>query len=138
MSIKLSGSLSKALSEYSEEALDAMSDAVSVTALAVQGQAVKSIQRGEKSGVIYEKYKPRRTHQSSAPGQAPATDTGRLAGSITSAMISRRVAEVGTLLPYGIYLEYGTRIIAPRPWLSPAMQFEKKRFLKLIESALKA
>ena len=41
---------------------------------AIRGEAIKSIQTGPKSGRIYERYNPRRTHQASAPGQAPASD----------------------------------------------------------------
>ena len=48
----------------------------------IRGEAIKSIQTGPKSGRIYEKYNPRRTHKSSAPGQAPASDTGNLVSQI--------------------------------------------------------
>ncbi len=42
----------------------------------IRGEAIKSIQSGAKSGIVYEKYNPRRTHRASAPGEAPASDTG--------------------------------------------------------------
>ena len=42
----------------------------------IRGEAIKSIQTGSKSGIVYEKYNPRRTHRASAPGEAPASDTG--------------------------------------------------------------
>ncbi len=45
----------------------------------VRNTAVTSINQGAKSGVVYEKYNPRRTHRASAPGEPPATDTGYLA-----------------------------------------------------------
>ena len=48
----------------------------------IRGEAIKSIQTGPKSGRIYEKYNPRRTHKASAPGQAPASDTGNLVRNI--------------------------------------------------------
>ena len=48
----------------------------------IRGEAIKSIQSGPKSGRIYEKYNPRRTHRASAPGQAPASDTGNLVRNI--------------------------------------------------------
>ena len=44
----------------------------------IRGEAIRSIQTGPKSGRTYEKYNPRRTHKASAPGQAPASDTGNL------------------------------------------------------------
>ena len=48
----------------------------------IRGEAVKSIQSGAKSGIVYEKYNPRRTHRASAPGEAPASDTGNLVSKI--------------------------------------------------------
>ena len=48
----------------------------------VRNTAVQSIQQGSKSGVVYEKYNPRRTHTASAAGQPPATDTGFLVNNI--------------------------------------------------------
>jgi len=48
----------------------------------IRGEAIKSIQAGAKSGIVYEKYNPRRSHRASAPGQAPASDTGNLVSKI--------------------------------------------------------
>ena len=48
----------------------------------IRSEAVKSIMQGPKTGRIYEKYNPRRTHKASAPGQAPASDTGNLVRNI--------------------------------------------------------
>ena len=44
--------------------------------------AIENISRGAKSGETYEKYNPRRTHKASAPGEAPASDTGNLVSQI--------------------------------------------------------
>jgi HK97 gp10 family phage protein len=64
-------------------------------------------------------------HRASAPGQPPAVDTGRLRASITHTLPERderglRV-RVGTDVEYARYLEFGTRRMAPRPFLRPAM-----------------
>jgi hypothetical protein len=48
----------------------------------IRGEAIKSIQSGAKSGVMYQMYNPRREHRASAPGQAPASDTGNLVSKI--------------------------------------------------------
>ena len=48
----------------------------------IRAEAVKSIQSGAKSGIVYQKYNPRRQHRASAPGQAPASDTGNLVSKI--------------------------------------------------------
>jgi len=111
------GSLSSAAAEEAQQIVDA-------TALRVRNNAVRSIQKGPASGRVYEKYSPRRTHQASAPGQPPMTDTGQLAGSINIVTGTLR-AKVGTPLMYGLFLEFGTRKMRQRPWLRPA--FEKER-----------
>lgn len=67
-------------------------------------------------------------HVASAPGTAPAVDTGRLRSSITHE-IGRDprglVARVGTNVRYAVYLELGTRKMRPRPFLRPALQAAK-------------
>lgn len=98
----------------------AVNDAIAETALEMESRVVRAIQRGPASGRIYQKYNPRRTHQASAPGQAPATDTGVLAGSVYSD-IAPGMATIGSRLAYASYLEYGTRRMAPRPiWVPEA------------------
>jgi hypothetical protein len=100
-------------------------------ALAIQERAVKSIKFGKKTGRVYDHYfvtiKGRavpietrsRSHQASAPGEAPASDEGRLTDSI-SADFYPMAAEIGSGANHGLYLEEGTDKIAPRPWLKPA------------------
>ena len=44
----------------------------------VRNEAVKSIVSGNKSGITYQKYQPRREHIASSAGEAPASDTGFL------------------------------------------------------------
>lgn len=64
-------------------------------------------------------------HQASAPGQPPATDTGRLLQSIHHEIhgVGQDVeARIGSDVNYAIYLELGTRYMAPRPFLRPALQ----------------
>jgi HK97 gp10 family phage protein len=89
--------------------------------LAVETTAKKLIQRGPKTGIMYGK------HRASAPGEPPATDTGTLVNSIESKR-DGLVAVVWTEKKYGKYLEFGTRNIAPRPWLTPAVEQNRARF----------
>jgi HK97 gp10 family phage protein len=89
--------------------------------LAVQTTAKKKIQRGPKTGLWYGK------HQASAPGEPPATDTGTLVRSIESKR-EELTAWVWTEEAYGKFLEFGTRHIAPRPWLTPAVEENRERF----------
>ena len=98
----------------------------------IRGEAIKSIQSGAKSGIVYEKYNPRRTHRASAPGQAPASDTGNLVSKITIRQDGKDKTNVESNADYSAFLEYGTSKMEPRPFMFPA--FEKSR--KPIEQAV--
>lgn len=105
---------------------DAVQNAIISTVTIIKARVQEGINRGPKSGKVYEKSNPRRVHQASAPGEAPASDTGRLAASIYID-IDPFAATVGSRLVYARYLEYGTRKMAPRPiWVPVALQEEKK------------
>jgi len=68
------------------------------------------------------------THVASAPGAAPAVDTGRLRASITYELGQDGrglVARIGTNVKYAAYLELGTRRMRPRPFLRPALAAAK-------------
>ncbi len=57
--------------------------------------------------------------QASAPGEFPAMRTGHLRRNIQADFdAARMVARVGTTVAYGKWLEFGTRKMAARPWLS--------------------
>lgn len=129
MKIRLTGAdeLRKALAEFSINADKELADVVRGTAQNIRTHAIKSIQRGTKSGIEYQKYSPRRKHRASAPGEAPATDTGRLTNSI-QADIQGKQATVYTNLEYAPWLEFGTQEMEPRPFMVPAMEKERPRF----------
>ena len=60
----------------------------------------------------------------SEPGEPPHLDTGTLARSIDWEVEDQPrsiVGRIGTNLDYGRYLELGTSIMAPRPYLRPAL-----------------
>jgi len=58
----------------------------------------------------------------SRPGDYPGYRTGHLARNVQSETDpARLVARVGTNVLYGRYLEFGTRRMAARPWLSRAL-----------------
>lgn len=59
----------------------------------------------------------------SAPGEPPRKQTGRLRESVAYEVDERALeGRVGTNVPYGKYLELGTRRgILPRPWLRRAL-----------------
>jgi hypothetical protein len=63
-------------------------------------------------------------HTASAPGEPPASDTGRLLTSIHHEMSDGPEGiegRVGSDVEYAVYLELGTRDMLPRPFLRPAL-----------------
>lgn len=63
-------------------------------------------------------------HRASAPGSPPATDLGRLAAATTWEVGRDErglVARIGSNYRVQLYLELGTRRMAPRPHLRPAL-----------------
>ena len=70
---------------------------------------VKAEMRDEKHGRTYG------THQASAPGEAPAVDTGLLINSIQVEEVTDLTSSVGTPVEYAATLEFGSSRIAPRP-----------------------
>jgi hypothetical protein len=103
--------------------------------------AVAGIQSGG-GGRVYQKSNPTRTHRASAPGDYPATDTGRLVSSVRMILptASSVAGEVGTSVKYGAWLEFGTSRMAARPWLLPSFERAKigiEKELKLRIEAIK-
>ena len=95
----------------------------------IRGEAIKSIQTGAKSGVVYQMYNPRREHRASAPGQAPASDTGNLVSKIVVRQKGANVTNVESNANYSAFLEYGTSKMQARPFMLPAFEKSKKPIL---------
>lgn len=76
----------------------------------------KDLMSGPRHGRIYG------THQASAPGEPPAVDTGNLKNSIGVELVAKAKAIVFAAAEYASSLEFGTRRIAPRPFMRPAVE----------------
>ena len=64
------------------------------------------------------------THQASSPGQPPAPDTGLLRASVghkAGQDGSGMYEDIGSGQNVAVWTELGTRRMAPRPWLRPAL-----------------
>lgn len=114
--------------------------ALSEGALLVHSTAIKSIQSKEGTPRIV----GGRKIIVSDPYNPPNTQTGRLIKSIRWVLnAANKLAQVGTDLKYGAYLEFGSKKInlLPRPWLRPAFLKHKKElgeiYVKLINAAIK-
>ena len=103
----------------------------------IRGEAIKSIQAGAKSGIVYEKYNPRRSHRASAPGQAPASDTGNLVSKIIVKQKSKNITNVESNADYSAFLEYGTSKMEPRPFMLPAFEKSKKPIINAVFNRVK-
>lgn len=76
----------------------------------------------------------------SAPGEAPAVDTGRLRASITHRIEhdgGESVAYVGTNVEYAPHLEFGTKRMAPRPFMVPAIERNREWIKNKLKSVVK-
>ena len=96
----------------------------------VRNEAINSILRGVKTGEMVTRYNPTRQHQASAGGEAPASDTGRLANSITHDVIKEGNSFIGRVIAsteYAIHLEFGTSKMEHRPFLRPALNESEKK-----------
>lgn len=140
VTVKVEGldDLTRRMRRYGKAAEGAIEGELKGAAVETQRTAVLSIQKGPKTGEVYPPVQGRRgsPHQASAPGEPPATDTGRLASSIT--VLKKGDAwYAGTGEDYGLYLELGTRDMEPRPWLKPAAEHAAARLEDRLVSALK-
>jgi len=114
----------------------AMAEAALRTAAAIPIGEIKIEMAKAKHGRRY------RNHIASAPGEAPAIDTGELAGSVRelgSAHSSREAwLEYGSDVPQAAYMELGTSTIEPRPWLVSTTQRVRPALVRAFVTALRA
>ena len=104
----------------------------------VRNTAIESIQRGSKTGIVYVKQNPNRTHQSSAPGEAPATDTGFLVSNIVVTIDTDGMgANVESRAEYSKALEFGTSEMAARPFLIPALNENRGKIRDLYKQTVR-
>jgi HK97 gp10 family phage protein len=68
--------------------------------------------------------------------QRAPVDTGTLRRSITTEFAGPLSARVGPSVDYGIHVEYGTRRMAARPYLTPAAEAARPRFVEAMTKLL--
>lgn len=95
---------------------------LSKMAFVTQGSAIQSIQTTTPTGRTYKRRSV--VHQASSAGEFPKTDTGQLVRNITVSKDGIMNYSVGSRkgAPHGLWLEYGTRNMSPRPWLVPTFR----------------
>ncbi len=97
----------------------------------------RKVLSGAKTGRIYRRYNPFRIHQASAPGQAPASDTGKLAASIEAEVDPIQFTLTLAAGQHARELEYGTHKMAARPFLRRTMLEFRERIIAALHAAIK-
>ena len=113
----------------------------------VATEARKNIEHAPRGGKTYRKKNASgtyRTHKASAAGEAPATDLGFLARSITTeadpANARVFVLCAHAIAPYAKVLEYGSMSgnLRPRPFMRPALRAKQKQAEAIVRQAVRA
>lgn len=100
---------------------------------AVDTRSVELIMEPPKTGRMYGK------HQASAPGEAPASDTGRLVNSRTVDLSEGQLqARLTYRTAYAAALELGTEKMEPRPFLRRALAETTKEGQAMVTEEIKA
>ena len=113
----------KAVTDAIESSVEARLEMAAITVENEATNRIRAPKSGSAKGVgIWKGVVTRR----SAPGEAPAGQSGALVGSIAHGKPRRLKRIVGTNLPYGRFLELGWKArngkyIAPRPWLEVSL-----------------
>ncbi len=106
---------------------------------AIKNNAVAKILSGDKSGIIYRRRGV--DHQASAPGEAPASDTGRLAQSARTELDPQGISgQVIFSTAYAAAMEFGPEdgSIAARPYARPALAEEREGFAEGVSAEVRA
>lgn len=139
MTVKISGlSALRADADATKAAVrGGLVGALHEAAYIVEGRAKALVLEPPKTGRLYKRGK-KTTHQASAPGEAPASDTGNLAGSITQDVSAFDLeCRVSAETPYAEALEYGTTKMEPRPFMRRALTESEDLILEAVVDHVK-
>ena len=103
--------------------------------------AIKETLTGNRSGRTYRVPGTKKDYTASAPGEAPASRTGTLRNAISHAVNKAKLtAVVGPRLlgsdpnkQYPLWLEFGTKKMAPRPFMVPTIQRNKGTVIQIMK-----
>ena len=127
----------KNVEKYRKKQGRKLEEALHASALVVQNDARRSILKGPKTGRIYPRGK-RSSHQASAPGEAPASDTGTLVRNILAEMDPRKLfVRIIAKTKYSLFLEEGTKKMKPRPFLRPALERNLRKITAIFQAKLR-
>jgi hypothetical protein len=135
MRVENEKAVADAIKQYGAQAEAAIGRAVQATGLEVRSDIQRRILRGPKTGKVY--LRGSVSHQASRAGEAPATDTGTLASSISYRLIDTMTAEVESRLNYSLFLEFGTVNMDARPSWTPAVEAASPNLQRRVADALR-
>lgn len=116
--------LKESIRGITSDQFKALSISQKLFALKIHELAVKSISNISQ-GRNYPRGKDKK-HTASKPGDPPNVDTGDLIQSVQVDPVDEITFLVGSNLEYAPHLEFGTREMAARPWLLPAVRAAQK------------
>ena len=114
----------EALDKVKEDLEKEMQDVLLGGGQLIRTEAIRSIQQGAKTG------------KTSAPGEAPASDTGFLVSNIR-VKAEKDVVQVRSEASYSKFLEYGTSKMLPRPFMFPASEKSKPKIAEVLFQKIK-
>lgn len=106
--------------EREAEIVDSLTKKMERVGAIVERQAKKNVTRPGPSGKMSHWWK----------------DTDRLAASVMHRVTTERdgiVAEIGTNVDYGTYLEFGTSRMPSYPWLFPALELKRAEIVEILK-----
>jgi HK97 gp10 family phage protein len=120
--------IAKKMDSWSDDFKKDVTKEMIVGVNAIRSRIIQSVQKTKRASWFY--MRGGKKHFPSAPGHAPAMDTGEFVRSITMDTGPLKV-EVGADMgaPYAEHLEEGTKFMKARPWLHPAVEAETPRLI---------
>lgn len=135
MTVRGADKLIRQLQKLPMDLRSGIGSALTLSVVEMDAYAKQHISGGGRSGRTYRRRSV--THQASAPGEFPKTDTGQLVGSLFFRVASDKLsAFFGTKLAYGRYLEFGTSRMRARPWLAPTFRALKDKITSRVKAAV--
>ncbi len=129
--------------EFVKDLRGAVAKGLTAGAIVLQGEMKRNM-GSESGGVVGKTPTGRNIYKASQPGHFPGIRTGNLRRSIisTKATPDRLIAAAGSAAGkqdrYGLWLEFGTSKMAPRPWLLRSFNRSRQKVFDAIATTAKA
>lgn len=122
--------LQKTLARAHGAAAPTVAEVSNDLAMETQATIIDRMIESPPTGETYERYKPRRIHTASSPGQYPRVDTQKLIRSfrIKKATASTPHASLWSVSRYAADLEFGTSRMAARPFFFRTLWAVKRSY----------